>query len=404
MTASPFTQSPRANPGLAIAAARVTNPAGLRRWRVALGGSLFAPAVIHCIGDSLTYGIGAYEVPSYNLPDNAGVDPRSYPGQLRTLFARHLGTGEGGMITPWFQGTDSRVVKSNTTNVNSTGLMSLGVSITSTGPGTITYTLPPCTAFDILTYVNNINFVIGSYTYAVDGGAPVAVTPAAEIAYKVLRVTGLADTAHTVVITGTSTNLSQHFGVRPHYGKGVVVGRFGQPGWTVNDVIGLSAQSGAHNTSAIGNPAAQGRLQASLGAWGVNLVIIQLGHNDCTAQPVEGTTPTLYRQRLQSYADTAIAAGASVLLMSSGLPPAEAAPVGAGFGTFADYHQAARAIALGTDHCAHFDFSELLVSPPNAVALGLHNNSSSVHLTAAGYGLQARALFNILAADLPLSA
>lgn len=383
-----------------IASARdyLYNPKGQRRLWAALSDALTNPAIVHDNGDSITHGTGIDG--ASGALDQALADVKSKAGQFRTLFSNRLGVGGGGLITPQFQGTDSRVTLSGSpTGLTTSGLMRFGRSLTSTQ--SFQAVTPPCTAFDIR--YGRINAVTGSFTYTVDGGAPVTVNPAAPDGLKSIRVTGLSDAPHTIVITGVNATAAYNFGIAYHYNKGVILCRHGQPGWTVNDVLGIALTGGgSNNGSAIGNSAAQARLLDATGAWSPHGIWWEFGHNDCVQQLVEGITPADFGTKIQSFVTTGVVGGASILLQASWLPPTQTAPVG-GY-DFTAYHAVLKEIAMSNDHCSFLNWNDVMGTAANAVELGLHAPVDSVHGSTRGYGMKARTLFNIFTDDRLLAA
>lgn len=209
---------------------------------------------------------------------------RGWPGQLATRFAGLLGIGEGGLVTAQYPGiADNRVDGIGATNLNRSGPMNSGVSVTNVSnggaPGTVTFTLPVSTQIDILVYQStNGAPTTRAFKYSVDDGADVAVANTDQ-KYRGIAITGLAASTHTVKLKGDSTAASYFFGVRHSMGKGVVVGRFARPGWTMLDAFGLGS-----NANMFGNAGALARIADAWGAWSSHLTIITFNHNDCGYQ------------------------------------------------------------------------------------------------------------------------
>lgn len=81
------------------------------------------------------------------------------------------------------------------------------------------------TVVEIYTFGNS-----SPMTYSIDGGAAVTITPSGASAGQITRVTGLADTTHTVVITTTSTTTAYVLGVSVTYPTGLRVANLGYSG------------------------------------------------------------------------------------------------------------------------------------------------------------------------------
>jgi lysophospholipase L1-like esterase len=193
--------------------------------------------------------------------------------------------------------------------------------------------------------------------------------------YRVTSVTGLANTTHSVVLTGTTGGSVYVMGIRYKTGTGAMVGRFGRPGWTSNDLLGKGV---LNSVSAAG----QIRLLKSFGMGSPALTVLSIGHNDCANQLTQSTTVANYKTNLQNIADEVTADGGCMLLLSQPLPP-YASP---GSDLYPDYWQAADEVALAKTHVAHVNINDLSEwkGATNPIASGLQN-SGSVHPTIAGY-------------------
>jgi hypothetical protein len=381
---------------------RIYNPRGLRRFRAALDGGTSSLAHIVCFGDSITEGVGVDDpttIPNYTNSDDLG-----WPGQLSTLFARQFGLPRAGCLTANTHASpDARVTRSaGVTDLATTGPMQTGVQFTNVsnagGPGVITFSAPSCTGFDILVYQSTSGApTTGAFKYSVDGGAAVSVANT-NLGYRAVSVTGLSQNAHTIAISGDSNAPTYLFGIRYHSGAGVTVSRFAKAGGILLDAFGLGAPFPGNNTG-VGNPPAQARLAASFGAWSPDLTIIAFAYNDWLAQMTAQTSglksdPATYRTYLQMAVDSAIAAGGSVLLLGEPRGPAASTP--AGGASFDAYLDVLKTIARNTDHCSALLTTELWKSPADAVALGLHSATTSVHPSRRGHGSIARMTYEAL--------
>jgi hypothetical protein len=354
------------------------NPRGLRRWRAAYDGCLFAPAHISVEGDSIADGVGATGNATQNT-DNVAADLKGWPGQLRARLAAKFGVAQAGLIAPRNGSTvdpDARVARSGGASISTTGPMWGGWGISgNNGPASaaasITFTLPRCTAFDILTFQSTASPLTGAFTYAVDGGAavPIANTGNGYVAYP---VTGLSDATHTVVLTGVS------------------VSRFTRAGWTLLDSFGL----GSNADSSASAPALE-RLASSYGAWAPHLSIIGFLHNDWALQLTANpsgifSTPENYETYLRNAVARAVAPGVgSVLLLAPQVAPTQTVPSGR---PITDYHAVMKKIALDTDHVAHLNVNEKVGSVAQALDVGFHYNGTTVHPSVRGYGMMASLL------------
>ncbi|MFD1107100.1 hypothetical protein [Sphingobium olei] len=393
----------------------LTSPAGLRRFRAALGDALHAPVHIACWGDSITEGVGTEN--STSIVSNSVADMQGWPGQLRSLLAARQGLPGGGAMTPFFSGSDSRVTRSGTPTSDSViGPMKWGARIKSSDM--VEFTTPACTAIDILYWAGGTTdgSVIGGFTYQIDGGTVttgLAGGANATPGYRVLSLTNLANSVHVVrLVGGHATNVQHVSGIRYHNGQGVVVSRWGRAGWTVPDMLGIGESS--RNNAATGSAHSRSRLLSAIGGFGEHLTIVALGQNDATLQNVAmgggsggeaiGTLyPTVetYEAQLRSVVAGVVAAGGCCLLLNTALPPSGGVTVPAGGQPYYAYHEAARRIAADTDHVAHLSLADRWgragdASMAENVSLGLLSASTSVHPSRRGYGDIAGALVQTL--------
>lgn len=388
----------------------LTNPSGLRRFRSALGDALYTPVQIGCWGDSITEGVGT-ESPS-SITSNIVADSDGWAGQLRTLFSRRFGTLAGGAITPFFSGTDTRVTRSGAPSIDNTiGPMKWGGRLKSGTSDVFEFTTPPCTAIDICYYAGGSadSSLIGGFSYQIDGGTittGLAAGVNASPGYKVLTITGLPATAHTIRLAGLhATNLQHITGIRYHNNQGVVLSRWARAGWTILDTLGIGETS--RNASCIGNSYNQSRMAAMWGGYGEHLTIIALGQNDASLQNVAMnggetyTTPDVYEAYLRQAVAMVTGYGGCTLLLNTALPPASGSTVPVGGKSYYSYHEAARRIAHDTDHVAHLSIADRwgMTNDSTAaenVALAMLSSPHSVHPSRRGYGDIAGALIQTL--------
>ncbi len=389
---------PGALGALGAGAPTLYNPSGLRRFRAALDGAMLSVAHVVCVGDSRTEGVGV-DSPS-NITDNVNSDLYGYPGVMRTLFARQLGVPEGGCIYPSVAGTDSRVTLSGATADSSTDAMQKASRVI-TGQ-TITYSVPSSTTIEILCF-NDAN-ITGTFSYSIDGGTAVNVTAAQADADgnttgpKRFVVSGLSQTAHSVVITGTSAAFSVQYGIRYHSGTGICVSRRGRAGYTVLDAFGLGAAYPGNNI-AVGNAPAAARMLSSYGAWGSSLTTVHFDYNDWLGQTTTYTsglapTPAIFQQYLQTMVNQIVSKGGCALLVGGANSPSATTPAG-GLDLTA-YWAAIKTVATSTDHCSAIILSEYWGSAADGVALGLNSASNSIHPSRKGYGSFGRMLWGAL--------
>jgi lysophospholipase L1-like esterase len=373
---------------------QVVKYAALDTWFAAYSDAPFATAFINWVGDSLTFGqmdeAGDTAVASIQ---NATRDPLSAPGQLASMFAREFGTNYSGAITPTFTGIDSRVTLSGGNSITpgaSTGPLGMVGQAASNG-AYAEFAVPACKQIDALFYNNNSGPNTGAFQYQVDGGGAVSVPLAAPFgANKVVSASGLSSASHTFRLTRTDASNTNYWqGVRYHDGIGVCVSRYGRPGWTSSDLLGI----GGRNSAAVGNAAAQARLALGVHAGSPALTIIAIGHNDWGLQISEATTPAVYKANLQAIIDRA---PGSVLLVSTPLPPIETTPVGGV--PLSSYWTAARDLALANANVAHVQLGDIFTPASGArgVTLGYNAGPTTIHQSRKGYGAWARAIHGVL--------
>lgn len=205
------------------------------------------------VGDSLTAGFLA----------NIGTgDPVS---QLRGLFEQ-AGFTVGELV--WIVNSGSDGLVDNRINLGGWGLTGITYANSATAGAQMTYTsLAVGTVVEILSTGQS-----GAFTYAIDGGSPVTVSPTGA-SMVLTKVTGLPNTSHTVVITATSTRaFIAAMGVNA--GHGVCLINASQCGSTAAQWLGTNAYSDLINALIAAQP---------------NIVLAELGSNE-TAQSVSAST------------------------------------------------------------------------------------------------------------------
>lgn len=259
-------------------------------WKAAKAAAATTPAWMTGIGDSFMHGAYATD---WHLT--------GWFGQLKTKFsAAGYGThadfwpiSSNLVRNPSMTGTIPFVITSTGISWAQNGFGELPIW-TGAGVGSITFTAPyACTALDLV-YVDSSQGV-GTWTYTVDGGAPVTVTTVGSNTVKRIQLTGLANSAHTIVCASQSGNFVLQFcGVSTYAGTtGVGYGRLAYSGATTVAGIG---QTGFKPSD---KPAAYAGLAASAVFAGFplapHLAIVALGINDNTA----GIGLDAYRQTLR---------------------------------------------------------------------------------------------------------
>lgn len=370
---------------------RIVNPQGLERWKRAFSDAYASAACIYAVGDSTVFGVGADNTGS--TLDSVAHD-YSAAGVLRKLFASEFGDAEGGFINPT---QDSFI--SGAANLGAqqytVGLAGLARYGTNSPAATLTFNLPVCTAFSIVYYENNAadgGSTTGGFSYSVDGGAAVNVNYAgAAQTYKAVGVSGLTKATHTVTITGISSNAFQICGIRYRGDGGVIVGRFGRPGYTTSDMLGI----GTSNSGGIASPYIKQRLIKAYSMLSPHLAWVRLGINDWAQQISAGTMPRVYADNLQLMIDQVSANGGCVLLES---PNYSNAAQPAGGVTQDAYAAMCDELASSNAHVTHVRATDWFGTYAEALAANIMVDNS--HPNRIGYGMEANRIYRLLTSEL----
>lgn len=364
----------------------VTNYAALRPFFQAMADARYSPQLISYAGDSTVFGLYA---DGTSTATDAATAPNSAPSQLAQILNSALGT----TATFSINGADSRNAFVGGANSNSVGIGGLSRGIT-TGQS-VTLSLPACGSIDIIYYENNGSGggpVTGGFSYDFGAGAVTgSVAYASTIdSYKKVTISGTGS-AGDLVVTGASANSAYICQVNCYTTGGVIVGRNGRSGFTSADLLG----TGQGNTT---NAAGQARLLKAFGMGSPSLVILQVGHNDCTLQATAGqmTTPAVYAANLSAIA--AQIAPIPLLLVSQPDPSNSDAAL---THKYRDYWAKARGLAVAGSNIAHLSIADFWGDFAAAKAAGYCSDGSGVHPLRKGYGSIAKILATTLSgADL----
>jgi len=370
----------------------VTNPAGLRRWEVALADAANSNAVITVLSDSIGWGVGSDGFPLGDQPGYWDAFRKyAWPVQLRKMFAQRyavpLAENFIGLTSGWEYASITGTVSSSP-SIGPFGGYTTGGAGGRTIDGSASFVTIPATKSGTFTDLDV--FVWGADTgvttprkpgVSVDGGNQIAASSTPASGFHRLTVTGLADQTHEIVVSGFSTagsGLSYVSHVVTRYASGVVLNRVARSGATMQDASG-GTQSDTSRARAI---------KASVMPGYTNLLILTLGTNDHAAQvPIAD-----YVARMTEVINEATTGGACVLLLGS--PPAatgSTTPI-----TEDAYRAAMRDIAAANPNVAFTDTRDLFGSRSTAFPEGLFPTSTTVHPSRRGHGLIARALFELL--------
>lgn len=266
----------------------ISYPEHLAHTKLALAQANFRQCNITVCGNSITAGYFANDTSSTDWPV---FRERGYAGQLRKRLESVYGTvGEGVILC-----NDSRVTYSGAQSIGSTGItMAGGLRISNTGQ-TVTLVTQACTDVWVHGWWES-DAKCAAFRYTVDGGSTqtASISALGNDADYTVKITGLANTTHTIVILPASTATKQIdiagfsvFGADTI--RGVVVNRMGEGGGYVDTMFFPMSNTGAQPRS---NRLTFGRTQT-------DLAILAFGANE-SSQTGEGIswTPDRYRTAL----------------------------------------------------------------------------------------------------------
>lgn len=216
----------------------------------------------------------------------------------------------------------------------------------------------------------------GSWTYAIDGAAPVTIVPNGASVPQITVVTGLSNAAHTVVCTANAPD-SYIYGLGFRQATGVAL-----------ENAAISGSSTSSWLDATNWPFGAASSLFSATSADHDIVLLELGVNDLGA----GSTVDAYRTRLGQLVDAVRArSSASVFLVASNYPQGADA-------TWAPFVSAAYDVADLKD-APLLDLADRWGSfgQYNADGLARDLASDTVHLTAAGNAAKMRAWLDLLA-------
>lgn len=328
-------------------------------------GSSTERATIGLVGHSLLAGY---------LTNTIGVyDPGS---ALRKALTQTFGVRAGTGIVPTFNGDttgvtdDVRYSKTGTWSYLGSAGNILPWAFSNTGPPTLTFTSnTPGTVIDIMVADN-----FGNFSYTIDGGASVPVTVGGTNAWNIQTVSGLADTTHTVVLSGATL---VPVGINVRYPSDLEVHNFGNVGTAASDwAPGAGTWSSSLGTMVTLAP---------------KVAVIMLGHAEIFA----GTSAATYKTNMQTIITALKNAGSDILLV--GAIPRE---------TFSDaqwlpYREALLDLA-DTNACLLADPYQAFGSFAGGVTAGLFAGAGDpAHLTNAGSAELVRVISTAFVGDAP---
>jgi hypothetical protein len=362
----------------------------LRRWRGALADADIAQASIGFFGDSITAGAHSTNSTTSNTSQHALWRTQGYAGRVRSLFALRYGeVGEGflpGNLNPALAPNSYMSVSSAIVGGPSPFGMANRTFHQGTGQ-TSTWTLPACTTIEIV--YGWRQGTSGRFTYTVDGGGA-ATQPTQTVSGTYSEtITGLANTTHTVVITGPASGFAEvvSIGAWTNTDTGVAVHRNGLSGLRIR-----SAWDMANPSPSLSAADQQSQVDSVTTGQRIDLAVIWLSANNS----INTQTPAQVKTGFQAVCDRMVAQGLCVLLV--GGPPISS--LGSNYGT--TYHQSdfdplIKQVARDTDHVAWLDMGQFWQSYTYSTDL-YQNDGVGVHPNRAGHGDVANLFYNVLSA------
>lgn len=338
--------------GAYVARPQVEQPRHLRRWTTVLATAGQSQAVVTVLGDSIT--LGAYAGGTTDTDWRKSGYVSHMRRRIQAIYG-DVGSGHAKMAE------DLRITLSGGSGSGTTGPCQQGRSIGAGNTVTLV-TDEACTGFQIAYWNQG-----GAFTYNIDGAGAVTVTPTGTDVMALATVTGLSDTTHTIVLTGTGT---AHIGsIRPTRGSnGVVVNRFGRSG--------MRADTGTGSSQTTANGIRQ--RDATFKVNGTHLAVMMFGANDIPA----GTTPANFRAALKVGTDYVTALGGCSLLVAgpryTEIGASSAYPQ-------EDYYDAMSNLAATDDHVAYFDLATVWGTYEDANAADCDFMYDTIHPNALGH-------------------
>jgi lysophospholipase L1-like esterase len=344
------------------------SPAVPTTWQASLANADLAKTCVVFVGSSTTQG-----------GDSTTLDNR-YTDVLGALLHKQFNSPSvpGGKH---IRAADSGWTTTGTASLNSDGL---GLNSYSLSAGaTLSRTLTSCTGFDL-------HFVQGpgqgTFTYQVDGGSAVTVTPSTTGTTNRhdgnVTVTGLTLGSHTIQINATNACIIN--GVYVHNGDattGVRVYNCGKGGTTTADFVASNASTIWQRAAAIGN---------------MNLVAVMLGSNDFSTSLDPATFKANLLTLIHNVWSNLSTTRPDIVLINSYRRYDQV-----GFGTtytYGQYGAKMQELAAELDGVQYVDVSGLFPLMNDAVHDPLDlMNTDNIHMNDAGHRYMARILLRSLA-------
>lgn len=363
----------------------IYNPSGLSRWNKALSYAERVTARMYITGNSVFDGVS---VDGTSAPSDASMDLYGSAGIVRAKFSRDFGANPGGVIpasdTRWTVTGTAPTTGSN--NVTGPGggkarFMSSGSSLSTTTPKATTI---------ILHYYAGSG--LGTFTYSIDGATPVSVATNVGSGYLQVKLEGLSDATHTVVIAATSNSVF-FCSIEYHSGRGVMVGKYARSSWGLKDTYGTGVNSSGASSSG------QVRAKQGFAMGSPDLVTLGWVRNDWKNQTGVSYSAAQYVADLEEIYGYVVAAGGCVLVIAEPDDQHSNDSIGDSYGPtrLSQFHEAAKSWAITKKHASFASIAEYWGSWENAQSFGLYRASNDeVHPGPAGQCDIGRLIYQML--------
>jgi hypothetical protein len=328
-------------------------PSLLRKTEAAFANAATSRRHVLVMGDSMGLGYNGVSV----------VDANSYPKQLSTAIASALGIAPGGSgMTPVVSA--GGVLNNLWTTTGTVNTSLYPAMLTMSSGSTATFAPPEAGTAVAFTYSD----LSAAFTYSVDGGTAVAVTPGGTSTTKRVAVTGLASGPHTIRITQTAASGNVFLYTGEVYATtGVSVHNLSYGGSRAG--AGGPSASWTDTSSGTGTSIYGARKQSfDAAAYTPDLVVVCLGPNDILAGD-SNATALGGLLTMKGWYPTA-----DFVLLNTWEQPASPA------GTW-DSYRAAKYAWCDTNGAVYVDLSAKFGPVTTAQANGLVNTTDNVHPT-----------------------
>lgn len=234
---------------------------------------------------------------SYFAGSNATPGATDFPTALRKVLAKKLDDVWTGVVA--FRNGETRDLRYTIVDAGwgtSNGAVIDPYASCTTAGASLTFVSDTVgTSVRIVTFENS-----GTFTYEIDGAAPVTVTSSSGTALtRIIDINGLANTTHTVKITATTTTSTYFIGCGVRRSTGLEIVNFGYGGST--------------STQWTNTASTQKRGSARNATPARNIVLLQLDTNDVRT----GVTAAAWKANMQTIISGEQSATTAIVLIAS---------------------------------------------------------------------------------------